>query len=640
MAEQAYAYVTLIPVAKGFQQKIANELKGVGGKGGVGSTAGSATGKSFVSGFGGAMKALAATVATGFVATKALQFFKSSVTQASDLGESINAVNVAYGEYADSVLALGDDVASRLGLSTVDFNAAAVRFSAFAERVVGEGGNVAGFVDDISTRAADFASVFNIDVSEALQVFQSGLAGEAEPLKRFGINLLESEVKAYALRAGIIGIGEQMTETQKVQARYGLLLESTAKTQGDFANTSDGLANSQRILQASYKNLQARVGEGLTPVMAKLVSALVPLADYIFPRLADFMNNRVAPAAERLADNFRRFVGQVTTGYLDLDTVLDRVTGNIKDFFGGGGLTRMLQDAFMTFTQMRTTIFNAIMEALPGILDAFAEFLPTLIDFLLNTMLPQLLKQFTDIVKQLAEIAKEILPKILTVLVEALPDLIDGAFEFFMALVDTLIEILPDIIETLKELFPMIVTALIDAIPQLLDGAIDLFLAILDGLLEATPDILDAVIELVPKIAQSLLDNLPKLIEASIKLMTGIATAIIENGPRIIGGALSSVWNNAIAGLGIGGSGGGMSGGVSGRAVTNTGTGNAMTSAGAVPASTPSAATFTPKPNTVSTANTNDRVPALVYNAAPNKSIDKEADLRKAIQTARALGAI
>lgn len=637
MAEQAYAYVTLIPVAKGFQQKIANELKGVGGKGGVGSTAGSATGKSFVSGFGGAMKALAATVATGFVATKAVQFFKSSVTQASDLGESINAVNVAYGEYADSVLALGDDVASRLGLSTVDFNAAAVRFSAFAERVVGEGGDVAGFVDDISTRAADFASVFNIEVSEALQVFQSGLAGEAEPLKRFGINLLDSEVKAYALRAGIIGIGEQMTETQKVQARYGLLLESTAKTQGDFANTSDGLANSQRILQASYKNLQARVGEGLTPVMAKLVGALVPLADYIFPKLADFMNNKVAPAAERLADNFRRFVGQVTTGYLDLDTVLDRVTSNISDFFGGGGLTKMLQNAFMAFSQTRTSIFNAIMDALPGILDAFAKFLPTLIDFLLNTMLPQLLKQFTDIVKQLVEIAKEILPKVLTVLMEALPDLIDGAFEFFMALVDTLIEILPDIIETLKELFPMIVTTLIDAIPQLLDGAIELFLAILDGLLEATPDILDAVIELVPKIAQSLLDNLPKLIEASIKLLTGIATAIIENGPRILGGALKSVWQNAINSLGIGGSGGSMV--VTGGTPTRTtSTGNAMTSAGAVPARSVSPATFTPRTTVTPRANTQDRVPAIVYNAAPNQSIDSEAALKQAMQRARVIG--
>jgi len=157
-------------------------------------------------------------VAGGALAAAGLgSFFKDSVTQASDLEESINAVQKAYGDYAADVLKLGDGVAERLGLNSVDFNASAVRFSAFAERVVGAGGDVAGFVDSITTRASDFASVFNIEVSEALQVFQSGLSGEAEPLKRFGINLLETEVKAYALESGLLGVGEQMTEDIKLR---------------------------------------------------------------------------------------------------------------------------------------------------------------------------------------------------------------------------------------------------------------------------------------------------------------------------------------------------------------------------------------------------------------------------------------
>jgi len=634
MAEQAYAYVTLIPVAKGFQKAIANELGGVGGKGGVGATAGTQTGKSFVSGFGGAMKALAATVATGFLATKAIGFFKDSIKEASDLGESINAVNVSYLEYADDVLALGDDVATRLGLATVDFNAAAVRFSSFAERVVGKGGDVAGFVDDITTRAADFASVFNIEVSEALQVFQSGLAGEAEPLKRFGINLLDSEVKAYALRSGLLAVGDEYTETIKVQARFGLLMESTNKTAGDFANTSDGLANSTRILQANFKDLQAEVGENLTPAMANFVVGIKDLALIYMPKLADFVNRRFAPAIEDLSWEFRGFIESASLdGWAQASRwYLEQAQAKFEEVFGGGGLIALVEEGFSSLSELRMKLFDAIMKALPGILDAFAEFLPQLIDFFLNTMLPQLLNQMSEIVKQLVEIAAEILPKVLRTLIEALPDLIDGAFEFFNVLVETLIEILPDIIATLKELFPMIVTALIDAIPQLLDGAIELFLAILDGLLEATPDILDAVIELVPKIAQSLLDNLPKLVEASIKLLTGIATAVIENGPRIIGGALKSVWDNAIAGLGIGGSGGGMSGGVSGK-TTSTSTGNAMTSAGSV-----SAATFTPKTTTKTSVKPDTTV--VNYYAAPNKSIDSEAALKQAMQRTRVIGVL
>jgi len=278
MAEQAYAYVTLIPVAKGFQQGIAKELGGVGG---IGADAGKSAGTGFKGKFAGAIKGFAAPIAAGLGIAAVASFVKSSVGAASDLEESLNAVSVAYGEATTSVVALGEDAATRLGVTQSDFNAAAVRFSAFAGRVVGEGGNVSGFVDDVTTRAADFASVFNIEVSEALQVFQSGLSGEAEPLKRFGINLLDSEVSAYALRAGLIGVGEQMTEDIKTQARYGLLMESTANTAGDFANTSDGLANSQRILSANVTQLQADLGSVLLPVLADVTSGMLPLLDVV-----------------------------------------------------------------------------------------------------------------------------------------------------------------------------------------------------------------------------------------------------------------------------------------------------------------------------------------------------------------------
>lgn len=233
----------------------------------------------------------AATVAAGVV------FTRDAIRVASDLEESVNAVNVAYGAAAQSILKIGETSAKAMGVSRGEFNAAAVRFSAFAERVVGSGGDVAGFIQDISVRAADFASVFNIDVAEALQVFQSGLSGEAEPLKRFGINLLESEVKAYALRAGIIKVGETMTEQQKVQARYGLLMESTNKTQGDFANTSDSLANSQRILKATFTDLQGEIGSALLPVVSDLLSAFADGLLPVMEELSAWINSPDGKAA-------------------------------------------------------------------------------------------------------------------------------------------------------------------------------------------------------------------------------------------------------------------------------------------------------------------------------------------------------
>ncbi len=244
---------------------------------------------------GGVLTAVGASIAVAGAGIA--KFGASSVKAASTLEESLNAVRVSYGDASASIIKLGEDAAQRLGVTQSAFNSAAVRFSAFANRIVGEGGNVTGFLNDVTTRAADFASVFNIDVAEALQVFQSGLAGEAEPLKRFGINLLESEVKAYALRTGLIEVGKTMTEQEKVQARYGLLMEATAKTQGDFANTSGSLANSQRILQASFEDLQAEVGTALLPVFADATKE--------FGKMIGPLKDALVPAVENLASTFR-----------------------------------------------------------------------------------------------------------------------------------------------------------------------------------------------------------------------------------------------------------------------------------------------------------------------------------------------
>jgi len=48
-------------------------------------------------------------------------------------------------------------------------------------------------------------------------------------------------------------------------------MESTAQTAGDFANTSDGMANQQRILAAEFENLTNNIGAGVLPMLTEVV---------------------------------------------------------------------------------------------------------------------------------------------------------------------------------------------------------------------------------------------------------------------------------------------------------------------------------------------------------------------------------
>jgi hypothetical protein len=220
---------------------------------------------------------------------------KPAIDAASDLGEATNAVNVAFGDAAEGILKLGENSARGLGLSKTELFGISTQFSNFAKTIAGEGGDVVKIVDEISTRGADFASVFNLDVSEALAKFQSGLAGQSEPLRAYGIDISAANVEAYALANGIGDGTGALTEQEKVLARYGLIMEQTAITQGDFTNTSDSLANQQRITAATIEDLRAKIGESLLPVMEKIMTFIL---EDIIPAFENFYAAVTDPAGE------------------------------------------------------------------------------------------------------------------------------------------------------------------------------------------------------------------------------------------------------------------------------------------------------------------------------------------------------
>lgn len=230
-------------------------------------------------GFSNQMRELAKTAAAAFATRQVVNFAKSAVDAASDLGESVNAVAVTFGEAADGILALGENASTSFGLSRQEFNAFAVQFSGFTQQIAGAGGDVIGVTEELTTRIADFASVLNLDVAEAAQVFQSSLAGETEPIRRFGYDLSAAAVEAHALATGMISSKSEMTEAIKVQARYSLLMESTSKVAGDFQNTIGSLANQQRVLTADFADARATIGEAMIPAFQGMLNVVTPLLD-------------------------------------------------------------------------------------------------------------------------------------------------------------------------------------------------------------------------------------------------------------------------------------------------------------------------------------------------------------------------
>jgi len=81
-------------------------------------------------------------------------------------------------------------------------------------------------------------------------------------------------------------------------------MEQTAGVTGDFANTSDGLANQQRILAATIEDTRAEIGEKFMPIMQDMQ---VFILDTVIPAFMKFYEAIIDPAGE--AQTQLRFIG-------------------------------------------------------------------------------------------------------------------------------------------------------------------------------------------------------------------------------------------------------------------------------------------------------------------------------------------
>lgn len=202
---------------------------------------------------------------------------KKAITEASNLAESVNAVNVVFGEGADKIHEFGKTSATSIGLATSQFNQMATLTGALLKDTGLEMGQVSDMTTMLSQRAADMASVFNTDVKDAMEAINQAIRGETEGIRRYAGNVTVAELEAEALAQGINKSVTEMSEQEKRLLRVSVIMKQTAVTSGDFANTSDSLANRQRILSAQFQNMAGTIGTQLIPVMESMYNTIAPI---------------------------------------------------------------------------------------------------------------------------------------------------------------------------------------------------------------------------------------------------------------------------------------------------------------------------------------------------------------------------
>lgn len=212
---------------------------------------------------------------------KLVDIAKEGIELASQLEEVQNVVEVSFGDMTQDVEEFSKKALYSLGMSELTAKKMASTFMAMSNGMgiaARDGRNMAL---QLTALAGDMASFYNVSEEVAQTALNSIFTGETETLKKFGIVLTETNLKAFALSRGITKSYSSMTEAEKVALRYNYVLQATANAQGDFARTSGSWANQIRLLKEQLNILKTALGQILIAVILPLVKALNALLSFI-----------------------------------------------------------------------------------------------------------------------------------------------------------------------------------------------------------------------------------------------------------------------------------------------------------------------------------------------------------------------
>lgn len=231
-------------------------------------------------------------------------FFAGGIKGAMNLGETLSKTKEVFGDATDAVVGQANEMARAFGLPKAAMLDAASSIGLIAEGAGKSEKEAAGMANSLAKLAADASSFYNVPLETSLEKIRSGLVGESEPLRQFGVLLSETAVKAEAHRLGLDRGKKTLDESAKVTARASLITKGLQTASGDLARTAGSAANQFRASGGGLQNFAATIGTVLLPAVQEGVGVFNEL---LATTIEVFEANR--PMIEGWAESVKNAIG-------------------------------------------------------------------------------------------------------------------------------------------------------------------------------------------------------------------------------------------------------------------------------------------------------------------------------------------
>lgn len=197
--------------------------------------------------------------------------------KASDFQETLSKVNTIFG---DSVTARirnwAEDAEKAMGMTTRSALESVGTMGNMFKQLGATADQSAVLSQRMVSLSADIASFHNVSggANEVMDAMQAAFRGEYDALQRYIPTINAAAVAEQALSDTHKERTSELNDLEKALAAQKIILRDAGDATGDFAKTSDGLANQERILAARVDELQEKIGRDLLPVKTKVVMKL------------------------------------------------------------------------------------------------------------------------------------------------------------------------------------------------------------------------------------------------------------------------------------------------------------------------------------------------------------------------------
>lgn len=496
-------------------------------------------------GFAGGM---AATMGVGLLA----QGFSSATNAASDLNETVNKAGVIFGKNFASMDKWAQGAATSLGMSRQAALDAAAGFGDMFSQIGFASGEASKMSRSVVQMSADLGSFNNLDTADVADRISAAFRGEYDSLQKVIPNINAARVEHEALAATGKKTAKELTAAEKATAVLAIVQKDGARAMGDFAKTSDGAANAEKILAAKTEDVKARFGQALLPVRLFTVQGLSKLLD-VAPKVGRFLApvgsalKQMGAVASQALSLLRGDNNDAASGVSWAAPVLDAVM-RIKAGFVAliptvqafvGWLRGTLVPAFLgvvgALRGWYAQVLAIVQQVVSGMMTRLAPLLPTVRSIF--TTVGQIVSTAMQVVQAIIQRVTQVVGALWSAWGARIMDTVSVVFAAVLGIIRPALGLIQSVIRTVLALIKGDWSGAWAGIKSIVTSA----LGVIKGVVTGAMSVIKSVIGLAWDVAKSLTSKAWALIKSAVSNGISATLGLVRAIPGQILGALGSL---------------------------------------------------------------------------------------------------